>query len=289
MSEDTVREILLRAKKNLGDSWGRIYRGEADYSQEWEEAQSAAVARAIQQAREQMVDLDEATVKLFEKYRISELQESLKSAILFCRQPPLQAQPEPELSSEETKELKKRLQKFFQELESYRPEDRLSKEQIDQLRERSDRAWMQMRPQLDLDLDLQRRAHQRWEKHLKALEAQSSCEELRPLAPAAITRKDLPQGSKRWNTPGKHEGFYYELYQTGHLKRLAYFRNDELIEEIQLEQKAAEARWEDGANVAEFHADRRVEEYGGRYDRDSRWNSGFRDWVLDRIAQMGKY
>ena len=85
MSEDAVREILVRAKRSFGNAWGAVYRGEAEYSPEWEQAQRLAVGQAIERARSLLKHLDEATVQLFERYRIADLNKYLESSLRTCR------------------------------------------------------------------------------------------------------------------------------------------------------------------------------------------------------------
>ena len=59
------------------------------------------------------------------------------------------------------------------------------------------------------------------------------------------------------------------------------------VEEIELELGVSAARFEDSANVAEFHPDGGTEEYGGRYERSSEAPASFRAWVCQRVSQMG--
>lgn len=74
-----------------------------------------------------------------------------------------------------------------------------------------------------------------------------------------ITAEDLAQA---WRVTDD-DGLYYQLCPDGPVKKVALYRRTQQIEWLLLES----GRVEDGANV---------EEYSGRYERESRWSGGFR-------------
>ena len=294
--EDEVRSVLLKAKNKLGQSWGDIYFGRAEMAPDWQVTQEAMVRGAIARARKIMAEnrLEASSVALFERYRIAELEKDMEDAVLRLRFKAASEapDPEPQLSKRERKALKEDIRQFIQRLESVSlpdlPPDQ-AREAMDRIEAESRLEWQNFRAQLDLDLDLQRQAYEQWQAQLQRLSDESG--RTRHLAARfeKMVVQDLPPTARpRSQIRSESNGLFYDLYGDGQLRRLVRLREGEVIESLDLAQRVAEGKWEDGANVAEFHQDNRLEEYGGRYDRESRYPGSFRDWVLECIRQMSE-
>ncbi|MBS2038592.1 hypothetical protein JST97_26670 [bacterium] len=294
--EDEVRAVLLKAKKKLGQSWGDIYFGRAQMPPDWQATQRAMVTQAIAQARKIMAEnrLEASSVDLFERYRISELQKEMDDAVQRLAFKANWDAPEPEakLTKPERKALKQAIQEFITRLKSITLPDLPPEEAIAAVRrieQESSLQWQEMRPQLDVDLDLQRQAYERWQAVLQRLS--NECGRTRHLAAKfeKILVSHLPPSARpRSQRRPDSTGLFYELYEDGQLRRLVRVRQGESFETLELSHRKAEAKWEDSANVAEFHADNTLDEYGGRYERESRYPGSFQDWVLEAIRKMSQ-
>ncbi|MCA9781567.1 MAG: hypothetical protein KC800_32840 [Candidatus Eremiobacteraeota bacterium] len=86
--------------------------------------------------------------------------------------------------------------------------------------------------------------------------------------------------------PEDSDGVFAEFYSDGHLRRVVAMRDGKSGGELRVWPDEARARYEDSANVAEFRPDGVIEEYGGRYERESRARIFFRDWVLRKVGEM---
>jgi len=86
--------------------------------------------------------------------------------------------------------------------------------------------------------------------------------------------------------PADSDGVYAEFYSDGHLRRVVLMSGGKESGEIRVWPDLARARYEDSANVAEFRPDGVIEEYGGRYERETKARLFFRDWVLQKLEEM---
>ena len=86
--------------------------------------------------------------------------------------------------------------------------------------------------------------------------------------------------------PEGSDGVYAEFYADGHLRRVVAMGTGKGGGELRVWPDQARARYEDSANVAEFRSDGVIEEYGGRYERETRARVFFRDWVLRKVVEM---
>lgn len=86
--------------------------------------------------------------------------------------------------------------------------------------------------------------------------------------------------------PKDSDGVYAEFYPDGHLRRVVSLRGGIENGVLRLWPEQARARYEDSANVAEFRSDGVIEEYGGRYEHETRARIHFRDWALQKIEEM---
>ena len=286
LSEETVRKILLTAQKELKQAELSLRSGQQLYSPDWEASVTFRIGQAIDKARDLLMVLDEDTRRLFERYRIAELRRDLQETLSRLRPQVAVVARQPDSSSLQRGKLQKRLKEFYRDLESYRPQDALPPETLAEVRTRLTACWMELGPELNLFPDLRQNAIQRWEAHWNLLSRQKSTPD--PSIPyEKVTRKHLPKGCQPWDSPGIREGLFYQCYENGQLKKVGLFRAGELVEEIELELGVSAARFEDSANVAEFRPDGGVEEYGGRYERTTPAPPGFREWVCQKISQMG--
>ncbi|MFN8608518.1 MAG: hypothetical protein U0931_13355 [Vulcanimicrobiota bacterium] len=294
--EDEVRAVLLKAKKELGQSWGDIYFGRAQRPPDWQATQEARVRDAIARARKIMSDhrLEASSVALFERYRIAELQKEMEDAVqrLAFKASWGDPEPEPRLTKADRKALKRAVEQFIARLKAIRlpempPDQAIAA--LNQIEQSCQLEWEQMRPRLDLDLELQRQAYERWQAEMQRLSDQSG--RTRHLAARfeKILVSHLPDSARPLSQlRSDPHGLFYALYSDGQLRRLVRYREGNLIESLDLSHQLAEGKWEDGANVAEFHPDNSLDEYGGRYERESRYAGTFRDWVEDCIQRMGR-
>lgn len=292
--EDEVRGILLKARTDLGKSWGDIYYGRALKPADWQATQTHLVETAIARARQIMAQeqLDLKSVEIFERYRIAELQTYLKDAIWRVdgnsdRQPP---EPEPTLSKSDRQDLETQIEEFLQRLRRRqlpRLEPAEAKRALQDIDQQSSQEWARLKPGLDLDLDLQRTAYQRWQEELKRLSDECGLSQHLAARFEKTLISDLPETARpKSQLSKKATGLFYDLYFGGQVCSFSYYRGGEEIASLKLQRGRAEAKYEDGANVAEFHRDNRLEEYGGRYERESRYPHSFRHWVLARIQEI---
>lgn len=261
--------------------------GQQRYSAEWEETLNSRVNQAIQKARDLLLVLDEDQRRLFERYRIAELRRELEFTLSRVRPRAAPVAGQPDSSSLHRGKVQKRLKEFLRDLESYRPQDALTPEVFKEVRTRLTASWLELAPELQLFPDLHQKAIQRWEAHWLLLSPKVRSSSL-PVPYEKVTRKHLPKGCLPWDAPGRRDGLYYQCYENGQVKRVVLFREGEPVEEIELELGVSAARFEDSANVAEFHPDGGTEEYGGRYERSSEAPVSFRAWVCQRVSQMGR-
>lgn len=100
---------------------------------------------------------------------------------------------------------------------------------------------------------------------------------------------DLPSGARPLSgSAPKGNGGYYKCFGDGQLKWFGAYRGGVCIAHLDLHHHIAQARYEDGANVAEFLPDNTLEEYGGRYERESRYPHSYKHWVISTIEAMLK-
>ncbi len=296
--EDQVRKILMSSKKRLDDCWGSVYRRESSPQNDTYAQQQRQVHQAIEQARSLMAEhkLDPSSVAIFERYRIAELLELLDSSSMYLvkgqSQFRFQPEPEPELTTEQSLSLKTWFAQFLGELRSTRvaPMGQAeAAEYVRGLKERTSKAWMERRPLLDQDPELQMQFYQQREAELNRLAQECGHAGYQAAKFEKIVAADLPSGARPLSgSDPKGNGGYYKCFGDGQLKWFGAYRGGVCIAELDLHHHKAQARYEDGANVAEFLPDNSLEEYGGRYERESRYPHSYKHWVISTIEAMLK-
>jgi hypothetical protein len=123
-----------------------------------------------------------------------------------------------------------------------------------------------------------------FERELKAVVGEATGLWDKPPVFERITRADLDSRVRQGTRNA--DGVYVEFYPDGHLKKAAIVRQGVANGTLNLGNGVAHARYEDSANVAEFHPTGTIEEYGGRYERDIKARITFKDWVIQRVGEM---
>ncbi len=100
-----------------------------------------------------------------------------------------------------------------------------------------------------------------------------------------VTTEQLDRRAHRGQPDGQN-GVYLSFYSDGHLKSAVVIQEGRPCGALSVDNGQPHARYEDSANVAEFHPDGTIEEYGGRYERESKARITFRDWVIQRVEEM---
>lgn len=289
-AEDTIRDILVKAAKQLETDWYAAYDGRAP--EDWHLQSRERIDQAVDRARALMARHAEELGKmagLFEKCRIQKLYKDLDSAIYtvkFARE----AENEPEL--EPTPEM-------------------LAEERVDQLRTEIYSRQHEIDRQLSpAELEASLTVFHRWartrieasrvEFRQSGVEPQSYIFELLRDIEVSLSHtiprllKDKKEG---WLDPPTFEfisaddlkdikGLYLDYYPDGQLRSVHKTYESGGFGVLQLAQGRPTARYEDAGNVAEFRDDGVIEEYGGRYDHETLARMSFKEWVLGQIRQM---
>ena len=101
---------------------------------------------------------------------------------------------------------------------------------------------------------------------------------------AIVRLEDLDPRVKTGSPQGR--GVFVSFYSNGHLRQAV---TAGATMTLKVSNGKAHARYEDTANVAEFHPNGVIEEYGGRYERDVRARITFADWVITQVRGMVEF
>lgn len=124
----------------------------------------------MSQSTEEIEDEVRAILLKAKKRRIRELGEALSDAIARLKGQEAPPPPEPELSPSQRQQLKEQLNEFLRVLrqQTLPPlEMAQAAEAMAKIRAESSRQWQELRPQLDLDLDLEQEYYEQWQAQLQ--------------------------------------------------------------------------------------------------------------------------
>lgn len=107
----------------------------------------------------------------------------------------------------------------------------------------------------------------------------------RPPVFEPVTINDLDPRANSQEFDGQ-DGVYLSFYPDGHLSSAVLIHEGSPSGRLSVDRSRAHARYEDSANIAEFHPDGTIEEYGGRYEHEHKARITFHDWVVLKVEEM---
>lgn len=298
--EDEVRDLLQRGKKELIEAGLQARQDLEQASGErvaeqiirtFSKVQQARVTAAIAKARQLMARhaavLGKKTLAVLEKYRIAELDSEVDREVVRLRN--VRTWKEIGREREEVRrrhrDLPQRValagERLLTELAALRSEPLdgpASSHFMREVRQRVERGLGEIDQMVKATgvvdfpevLQAQRRLQEAVQNHLCRLEADCGWTEAHAPRFFKFQRADLPEKLQ----------IHSSYYPDGQLKEVSANGC------LKLEHAIPEAKWEDGANVKEFHADGTIDEYGGRYERSFRAKVNFEDWVRQILSEM---
>lgn len=286
-AEDRVRAVLMRAAKRFESAWRAAYQGKA--GDDWHVAARRDIDQAVAEARQLMLQHAQelgSTAALFEKTRIAKLYEEYENAVHRVR---MTRMPEPDESPEEEK--LGRAQDLIHDLR--REAELLRKRLQPEALLEPVRAMCQRAEEAIARLELAEEAHFRaligdlrssLEHGVQQLLEDRKAGWDQPARYTKITAADLDGLAVPGDT--SREGLSFDCFEDGQVRCITLWKDGAAEATLKLWPGQARARYEDSANVAEFLPSGVVEEFGGRYEREVLARKTFRQWVLDRLAEM---
>lgn len=299
-AEERVRQILVNAAKDLEQDWQAAYRGERP--RDWEVEARRKLDQAVESARRLIAENTEVlgkTAGLFEKTRISKLYEELENAAHRVtaararRFTPIESERGQEEADLTLRELRRELAVRRMEIKpracTLEELEQASSAFVSWAAERCEAATRTIQ-----GLSLANEVHYKEligdVKRSAEHSTRQTLEDKRqgwyePATYEKITAQDL-EGLARPRRPFAKNGLYYSCFWNGQVKQVRRLIDGEVSGTLTLARGKASGHYEDSANVAHFHADGLLEEYGGRYERNGLARKTFKTWVLETITSM---